>query len=100
MGAMAAARQVDGVIQQGGRKPAVWLIEYGDSSVNYELVVGVEPRLALMPNAAHAELMWALDSALKEAGIEIPFPQRDLHLRSGELALRLLPAKNDDREPD
>jgi small-conductance mechanosensitive channel len=24
----------------------------------------------------------AIDQALREAGIEIPFPQRDLHLRS------------------
>jgi potassium efflux system protein len=28
------------------------------------------------------DLHMALDKALREAGIEIPFPQRDLHLRS------------------
>jgi small-conductance mechanosensitive channel len=27
--------------------------------------------------------LWALETKLKEYGIEIPFPQRDLHLRSG-----------------
>ncbi|NNE19087.1 MAG: hypothetical protein HKN10_11480 [Myxococcales bacterium] len=30
-----------------------------------------------VPSAIHV----AIDEALKEAGIEIPFPQRDLHLR-------------------
>jgi len=28
---------------------------------------------------------------LKNAGIEIPFPQRDLHFRSGELKVRIDP---------
>ena len=35
--------------------------------------------------------MWALDDALQAAGIEIPFPQRDLHLRSGTLNVRMQP---------
>jgi small-conductance mechanosensitive channel len=29
-----------------------------------------------------SELRFAITGALKEAGIEIPFPQRDIHLRS------------------
>ena len=26
--------------------------------------------------------MWEIETALSEAGIEIPFPQRDLHIKS------------------
>jgi small-conductance mechanosensitive channel len=33
--------------------------------------------------------MWALDDELQLRDIEIPFPQRDLHVRSGTLQVRL-----------
>ena len=33
--------------------------------------------------------MWALDDELRARGIEIPFPQRDLHIRSGTLDVRM-----------
>ena len=36
-----------------------------------------------------------LETALKKYGIEIPFPQRDLHIRSGQLPVLL-----DDRQGD
>ena len=32
-------------------------------------------------------MLWALDDELRARGIEVPFPQRDLHLRSGTLRL-------------
>jgi small-conductance mechanosensitive channel len=41
------------------------------------------------PGATQAKLLWAIDDELRDAGIEIPFPQRDLHVRSGELRVRL-----------
>ena len=40
--------------------------------------------------AARSELLFAIWYALKERGIEIPFPQHDLHLRSGELPVRMI----------
>ncbi len=33
--------------------------------------------------APHAAYTWEIETALKKYGIEIPFPQRDLHFRSG-----------------
>ncbi|NCN97393.1 MAG: potassium transporter KefA, partial [Rhodoferax sp.] len=71
------------------RQSAVWLVSYGDNAVNYELVVWVNRRLTTTPAGSHAKLMWALDDELARRQIEIPFPQRDLHVRSGTLNVRL-----------
>jgi len=68
-----------------GRKPDVWLVEYGDNSLNFLLLVWVNRQGARRPTRTKAAYLWELETKLKEYGIEIPFPQRDLHLRSGWL---------------
>lgn len=87
--ALAAARAVPNIVENEQKKSAVWLISYGDSAVNYELVVWADRVLTTTPAATHAKLMWALDDELQRHNIEIPFPQRDLHVRSGTLDVRL-----------
>lgn len=86
---LAAAARVPGILHDDVRSSAVWLIAYGDSSVNYELVVWADRALTTRPASTHALLMWALDDELHRLGIEIPFPQRDLHIRSGVLDVRM-----------
>ena len=66
-----------------GREPDVRLVEFGDSSLNFMLLVWVNRQGARRPTKTRSAYLWALDSKLAEYGIEIPFPQRDLHLRSG-----------------
>lgn len=85
----AAAATVHGVVMHDDKKPTVWLISYGDNAVNYELIVWVDRSLTTTPAGSHAKLMWALDDELQRRNIEIPFPQRDLHVRSGSLHVRL-----------
>lgn len=79
----------------GKRKPQVWLTEFGDSSLNFELVVWLTADATKRPSAVKAAYNWALHSALQKYDIEIPFPQQDLHVRSlfgldGKAALRAL----------
>jgi len=65
-----------------GKKPEVWFSEYGDSSLNFNLLVWIDVR-RVTENRVRSDLYFTIFQALAEAGIEIPFPQRDLHIRSG-----------------
>lgn len=54
---------------------------FGDSSLDFELRVWTRD-YAKTPDILQSELLYEVFDALKEEGIEIPFPQRDLHIRS------------------
>lgn len=84
-----AASKVSGIINSGINTSDVWLKNYGDNSVDYEMVVWLDRHLTQTPIETHAKLMWALDDELAKRNIEIPFPQRDLHVRSGVLDVRM-----------
>lgn len=84
-----AAGRVKGTVLERGREPDVWLVGFGDSSLNFELVVWVGPELVASPGRTEAAFLWAIEDELRAEKIEIPFPQRDLHVRSGTLNVRL-----------
>ena len=65
-----------------GRDPQVWLVNFGDSSLDFELIVWLTAEAVKRPGAVNADYLWEIETALRKYGIEIPFPQRDLHLRS------------------
>jgi small-conductance mechanosensitive channel len=94
--ALEAASQVAFTLtQEGPRAPRVWLVAFGASSIDFELVVWVTAEATKRPGTVKAAYLWALHTALETHGIEIPFPQQDLHLRSlfglqGEAAMALL----------
>jgi len=67
---------------EGVRKkpaPKAYFIEFGDSSLNFRLLawVDLDNRLEV-----ESEINVLVNKKLAEAGIEIPFPQHDLHIRS------------------
>ena len=85
-----AASMIDGAITDDPARPAeVWLTEFGDSSLNFELVIWVGNELMSRPARTRALFLWEIETQLGEYGIEIPFPQRDLHIRSGRLNVAL-----------
>ena len=82
--ALEATENVPHMLTGPGAKPAqVWLTGFGDSSLDFELVVWLRPESVKRPAAVAADYNWAIETALGKYGIEIPFPQRDLHIRSG-----------------
>ena len=73
-------------------KPKAWFREFGDSSLNFMLLFWI-------PNAVEkydviSEINYAIDAGFRKNGIEIPFPQRDLHLRSSEGTIRFRQENN------
>lgn len=79
--------------------PQVQFMEFGDSSLNFRLLAWIQR--ADQRSRITSEINFAIFAAFREADIEIPFPQRDLHIRSAEgLVGRGLPAPADDAEPE
>lgn len=84
---LAAAASVQGTVNNATHKSDVWLVSFGDNSLNFELVVWVDEQLVKTPARTQALYLWALETELSARNIEIPFPQRDLHIRSGVLRI-------------
>jgi small-conductance mechanosensitive channel len=77
-------------------EPCVFFNEFGDSSLIFRMHVWVsDPNYLLSVPSDLRMMIW---KRLKEHDIEIPFPQRDLHIRSGlgvpesELLIKQAPA--------
>lgn len=74
------AKENDGVLQSP--PPDVLFDEFADSSLNFLLRVWTT-RYIQKPGVLKSQLYFAIHRKFKEHDIEIPYPQRDLHLRSG-----------------
>ena len=80
-----------GVLKE--RNADVLLQEFGDSSLNFILRVWTRD-YTTTPGVLRSELNYAICKKFKEHGIEIPFPQRDLHVRSGVVEVKMAPVRN------
>ena len=65
-------------------EPDVFLDKFGENAIDFELVVWSSD-MSSSPRRYRSDLNFAIVEKLREAGIEIAFPQRDLHIRSGTL---------------
>lgn len=87
---LAAAAEHGSVLPEPA--PEVWLDSFGDSSVNFTLLVYFDCT-KITRDRLNGQLNFIIWDALHEAGIEIPFPQRDLHFKSIEFADQLRGSK-------
>ncbi len=78
---MTIAEENMDVVKTGSMpKPVVLFRAFGDSSLDFELRVflhNVDNRLSII-----SDINFSIDRAFREENIEIPFPQRDLHVKS------------------
>ena len=69
-------------------EPRCLLMGFGDSSVNLEIRLWIEDPQEGRSNVISQVLLGVWDR-FHEHGIEIPFPQRDLHLKSSDVRLKV-----------
>jgi small-conductance mechanosensitive channel len=79
--------------------PSVFLDKFGDSSIDFQLVVW-SSEMSARPSRYRSDLNFAIEQKFREAGIELPFPQRDLHIRSGVLKVENVRAEESTKSPE
>ncbi|MBV6624841.1 MAG: mechanosensitive ion channel [Rivularia sp. (in: Bacteria)] len=82
---LAAARRHPRVLKQP--TPKVWFNEFGDSSLNFELLVWVDEPPSIPQ--FKSDLNFSIENELNLRDINIPFPQRDLHIKNPQDLIQL-----------
>ncbi|HEX5778882.1 MAG TPA: DUF3772 domain-containing protein [Xanthobacteraceae bacterium] len=86
---LAAAAEHEGVAKSPA--PVVFFMRLGESALEFELqgsVIDVNQRAAVT-----SDLHFAIFRTFRDAGIEIPYPQRDIHIRTA-------PSPDSESEPE
>ncbi|MEC4987018.1 MAG: mechanosensitive ion channel, partial [Oscillatoria sp. PMC 1076.18] len=69
--------------------PKVLFRGFGDSSLDFDLLVWIkEPQKQYQ---IKSDLYFRIETIFRNRGVEIPFPQQDLHVRSGSLPVEVSP---------
>lgn len=69
-------------------KPQVFFMGFGDSSLDFVLLVWISrPQLQAR---LKSDLNFKIDAAFRQRQIEIPFPQRDLHMHPNNIPMPLM----------
>src|SRR5438128_209663 len=79
---LAVARENHHPLQEPA--PGVVIDQFGDNSIDFKLVVW-SSEMSARPSRYRSDLNYLICKHLGAAGVEIPNPQRDLHIRSGVL---------------
>jgi len=93
---LAAGRENPNTLKEPA--PSVFLEKFGGSSIDFELVVW-SSEMSARPSRYRSDLNFAIEQKFREAGIEIAFPQRDLHIRSGVLKVESVAAEEKANSP-
>ncbi|MFC1758926.1 hypothetical protein ACFL2H_09175 [Planctomycetota bacterium] len=78
--------------------PVVAFDGFGDSTLNLTLRCYLPDIDCRVPVAT--DVHSAIDSRFREAGIEIAFPQRDIHIRTAEQPIKSLSGRVHDKSAD
>ena len=78
--AIEAASSVDRV-DSIRKKPVCWMTEFGDSSINFKLRFWIDDPQQGLTNI-RGKVLLALWDALKDAGIGIPYPHREIIIKN------------------
>jgi small-conductance mechanosensitive channel len=75
-------------------KPTVWLKDFGDSTVDHDILVWIADPEAGVGNVRSDILnrLWVL---FKDNGVELPYPQRDVHVKGWPAAKTAMPPAQD-----
>ena len=84
----------DAIVEDAFKTTRVIMTEMADSSVNFELMVWVKGDKLHKPKRTASEFLIIIYDALNANNIEIPFPQRDLHIRSVDEGATFVTAGN------
>ncbi len=76
-----AAEQIDFTQKNKQHAPELWLKKIGEYSLEFELVIWVNANKVPDNDGVDATYLWKIDSALREANIEIPIPQNKVFLK-------------------
>jgi small-conductance mechanosensitive channel len=86
---MKIANEHEQILEDSG--PKVFFMNFGDSSLDFELRFWVSELWTT--DVILSDLRYAIDREFRNGNIEIPFPQRDLHIKSCETEFSLAHAQ-------
>jgi len=88
---IAAAREHSATLRDP--EPTAYLEKFGDSTIDFELVAWTQ-EMSYKPRRFKSDLNYLVYKHLTAAGIEIPNPQRDLHIRDGVIKVKTIPDRH------
>jgi potassium efflux system protein len=73
--------------------PKIWFVNFGASSLDFELIVWYNVYSSGHKGSVRSSYKWELETALREYGISVPFPQQDVYIKAfpGEEVMNLTP---------
>ena len=73
--------------------PQVFFTEFGDSSLNFELLIWTSDPSRQFP--LKSDIYFRIEEIFREQQISVPFPQRDVNLKTEDLPIKLPPQLED-----
>ena len=76
-----AAKQVPCTLLSPYGDPQVWLVKFGDHSLDFELVVWVNYKTRSFTDSKEADYLWVIETALREHHIVLPLQEHFMYVK-------------------